>query len=85
MMIISFFTNEARYIYFGKNFVYIDLFCLLGLNLKPQNFDMDILYNRLILKSGELFIKDPGLKEQFLREREYKSNLYRTDMIDKIY
>lgn len=46
---------------------------------------MDILYNRLILKSGELFIIDPGLKEQFLRERKYKSNLSRTDMIDKIY
>lgn len=39
-------------IYFRKNFVHIDLSCLLGLNLKPQNFDMDILYNRLILKSG---------------------------------
>ena len=72
-------------IYFGKNFINIDLSCLLGLNLKLQNFDMDILYNRLILKSGELFIKDTGLKEQFLREREYKSNLSRTDMIDKIY
>lgn len=72
-------------IYFGKNFINIDLSCLLDLNLKLQNFDMDILYNRLILKSGELFIKDTGLKEQFLREREYKSNLSRTDMIDKIY
>ena len=72
-------------IYFGKNFINIDLSCLLDLNLKLQNFDMDILYNRLILKSGELFIKDTGLKEQFLREREYKSKLSRTDMIDKIY
>lgn len=70
--------------YSGNNFVNVDCFCQLSMDMEPLFMGLPGMFEKVKFKSGMFYFVDAGLKERFLEERSKKFNLSQSETERKI-